>query len=80
MQLEVVPVPTWASVQVAPGLLNEPAPSEANVTVPCGHDFVGASVSETTTVQVEAWLIATEPGEQPVTLVDVDRLDRKSVV
>jgi hypothetical protein len=44
------------------------------LTVPPGADFVPEPVSDTTTVQVVDWLIATVAGEQPVTEVDVPRL------
>ena len=71
VQLEVLVEPTWVSVHGFPVKL--PAPVLEKVTVPCGHDFVPASESETTTVQVVVWSIATELGEQPVTLVEVDR-------
>src|SRR5436853_334977 len=56
------------------GLEKLPAPSEANWTVPCGHDLVPLSVSATTTVQVVLSAIGTELGEQPLTVVEVERL------
>ena len=72
VQLEVLVDPTWVSVHGLPVKL--PAPLLLKPTVPCGHDFVPESVSETSTVQVVADpLIVTDPGEQPVTLVEVDR-------
>ena len=64
---------TEARVQVALGVkLPEAAPFE-NVTVPLGFDCEPESVSVTTAVQLEPWLIATEPGEQE-TEVKVVRL------
>ena len=51
-----------------------PVPLLLKVTVPAGADFVGASLSDTVTEHVVAWLIATDEGEQPVTLVVVVRL------
>ena len=71
-QLELEPVAT-ERVQVALGeKLPEAAPL-VRVTEPAGLDFVPASVSLTVAVQLEPWLIATEPGEQLIA-VEVVRL------
>ena len=64
--------PTWLRVQGLPEKLPLAAPLE-KLTVPAGNDFVPLSVSETTTVQVVEPLIGVEDGEQPVTLVEVER-------
>jgi hypothetical protein len=50
------------------------------LTVPPGADFVPEPVSDTTTVQVMDWLIATVAGEQPVTEVEVDRAATPTLV
>jgi hypothetical protein len=63
----VVVAPTCASVQGLPEKL--PAPLLANVTDPSGAE--PAFESETVTVQVVDWLIATVAGAQPVTVVVV---------
>ena len=72
VQLEVVVEPTWLSVHGLPPKV--PAPVLEKFTVPWGQDFVPESVSETTTVQVVVWLIATDAGLHPVTWVEVVRL------
>jgi hypothetical protein len=71
VQLEVVVAPTCANVHGLPPKL--PLPLLENITVPAGTDFVGESVSETTTVHVVDWPIGTVAGEHPVTDVEVDR-------
>ena len=70
MQLEVVVEPTCASVHGLPE--KPPAPVVANITVPAGAE-PPAPESETVTVQVVALLTASDPGEQPVTVVAVER-------
>ena len=60
-------------VQVALGLKLPEAAPLVRVTEPAGLDFVPLSVSLTVAVQLEPWLIATEPGEQE-TEVKVVRL------
>jgi len=49
-------------------------PLLAKLTDPAGADAVPESVSETSTVHVVDWLIATDAGEQPVTDVEVERV------
>ena len=71
VQLDVVVDPTWLRVQGLPPKV--PAPVLEKFTVPWGQDFVPESVSETTTVQVVVWLIATDAGLHPVTVVEVVR-------
>ena len=70
MQLDVVVNPTCASVHGLPE--KPPVPLLAKLAVPAGADAVPESVSETSTVHVVDWLIATDAGEQPVTDVEVE--------
>ena len=70
MQLEVVVEPTCASVHGLP--VNPAAPLVANITVPDGAEPF-AFESATVTVQVVALLTASDAGEQPVTVVAVER-------
>ena len=70
MQLDVVVEPTCASVHGLP--VNPPAPLVANITVPEGAEPPGFE-SATVTVQVVALLTASDAGEQPVTVVVVER-------
>jgi hypothetical protein len=72
VQLDVVVTPTCASVHGLPE--KPPAPVLAKLTVPAGAVPVAESVSETSTVQVVDWLIATAAGAQPVTDVEVERV------
>jgi hypothetical protein len=73
VQFEVVVAPTCASVHDGLGE-KPPIPLVENMTVPAGNDGPGAgSLSETTTVHVVDWPIATIAGKQPVTDVEVDR-------
>jgi hypothetical protein len=57
------------------GLPEKPPVAEPleKMTVPPGADGVPESVSDTTTVQVVDWWIATGLGEQRVTCVEVER-------
>jgi hypothetical protein len=71
-QVELEPVAA-DRVQVALGLKLPEAAPLVSVTEPAGLDFVPLSVSLTVAVQLEPWLIATEPGEQE-TEVKVVRL------
>ncbi len=71
-QLDVVLLPTWASVQLADGVkLPDEAPL-LKLAVPCGHEAVPESESDTVAVQVVDPLIGLLDGAHDVA-VDVVR-------
>ncbi len=71
-----MPLPTCASAQLADGVNVPDEPPLLKVAVPCGHDGVPESVSDTVAVQVVELLIGLPLGEHDV---DVDVVRRVTV-
>ncbi len=64
-QLDVLVEPTWTSAQLAGLNVPDDAPL-VKLAVPCGHDFVGESVSDTVAVHVVDPLIGLLDGAHDV--------------